>query len=332
MITFIYVLISSSRDFYYEQALLSIFSLRLYNPDERIILLTDATTEASLHGKRSKIKEYISEIQVVKTPEEYTPKERSRYIKTTFRQYLTGDLLFIDTDTIITGKLSDINKTDAEIACVLDYHATLDKRIDGKSVRRKVNDIFNQDITEENYYYNSGIIFVRDTPKTRSFFEKWHKYWEFSALQKGQSYDQPSFLMADRDCGHIVKELDGAYNCQILTSFQYLHNSLIIHFFNNFWEGKSLISPFFQNEIYDEIKSTGEISKKTKQLVLNCKAAFISPIYYTCSQKVEFLNTIVGATLYSLYKKNGITYKLIQVLCNLRYFIIKNIGSYIKKN
>ena len=40
-----------------------------------------------------KVRELANEIKVVEVPEEYNSKERSRYIKTTFRNYLSGNLL-----------------------------------------------------------------------------------------------------------------------------------------------------------------------------------------------------------------------------------------------
>jgi len=329
-IKIVYVLISSDSDTYYEQALLSVYSLRLHNPDDYVVLLVDDVTSASLTGKRAKIKEYVTEVKVVDVPEKYSPKERSRFIKTTFRKYFTGDLLFIDTDTIITGRLSDIGNIDAEIACVLDYHAPLDCLINGNETRERIKNIFSEDVSDENVYFNSGVVFVRDTPAVAQLFEEWHRYWKYSAFEKAQCYDQPALMMADRKCGYMIKELNGIYNCQVLTSIQYLHHARIIHFFNNVWDGKETFSPFFQKQMYEEIKVTGNISDYTKRLVADCKSAFFSPIYFVRSEKVEFLNTLVSATVYSLYKKNSFFYKVLKLLCAMRFSCAKALNRIAK--
>lgn len=319
MLTAVYVLVSYGKDSYYEQALLSLYSLRQHNPNMNVVVLVDDTTEATLCGKRAEIRKYATEIKTVVVPADYTPKERSRYIKTTFRKLLSGNLLFIDTDTIITGNLDEIEQTDAEIACVLDYHAPLDCLIAGLQIKERIKQIFGQDVSDEKLYFNSGVIFLRDTASVYELFDVWHDFWKIATFKKGQCYDQPALLVADRKCGHIIKPLDGIYNCQILTSIQYLHKAKIIHFFNNVWEGKAKFSPFFQDCLYQEIKETGAISERIHQLVLDCKSAFFSPTYYVCTDQVRFLTSLVGCICYSLYKKNNFTYKLLLFLCKARF-------------
>ena len=265
--TAVYILISNGDDLFYEQLLVSLYSLRMHNPELNVVVLVDEKTERTLHGKRSKVRELANEIKVVEVPEEYNSKERSRYIKTTFRNYLSGNLLFIDTDTVITDNLRDVENTNADMACVLDYHATLDQQLDGDKIRQNVQSIFNENISDENIYFNSGVIWLKDTPAVRSLFDQWNHYWKIAAFEAGKCFDQPALMIANRKCGHIIGELDGTYNCQILTSVRYLHKAKIIHFFNNVWQGKEQLSPFLGHELYEEIKRTGEISPETKELI-----------------------------------------------------------------
>lgn len=318
--TAVYVLISSGNDLYYEQLLVSLYSLRLHNPDLNVVVLVDDVTECTLYGKRSKVRDLANDIKVIDVPEEYSPKERSRYIKTTLRSYLTGNLLFIDTDTVIADSIKDIENTDAEIACVLDYHAPLSQQLDGKSIRQNVQSIFHEDVSDENIYYNSGVIWIKDTPGVRNLFDHWNQYWKVAAFEAGKCFDQPALMMANRKSGHIIKELDGSYNCQILTSLQYLSKAKILHFFNNVWQGKEQLSPFFGRDLYEEIKRTGEISHGTKQLIADCKSAFLSPTYFTCKEQVEFMNDIVGRTCFSSYLQDNLTYRIIRLFCRLRYY------------
>ena len=321
--TIVYILISSEKDIYLEQLWLSVYSLRLYHPEANLVLLTDNKTEASLVGNRAKVREYLSEVKVVDVPEEYTPKERSRYIKTTYRRYLKGNLLFLDTDTIIAESLSEIDSCEADIACVLDYHAPLDNLVDGNAIRKRILGIFGEDVSDEHLYFNSGLMFVRDTPQVHHFFDVWHEYWKHAAFEKKQCYDQPALLMANRNCGHIIKELDGIYNCQVLTSIQYLHHAKIIHFFNNEWEGKAELSPFLDDKLYSQMKDGGDIPETLKGQIADCRAAFTSPTFFQCRKKYEFMNTLVGATMYSEWQKGGLLYKIVKCLCEWRYSLIK---------
>lgn len=316
--TAVYVLVSNELDFYYEQALLSVYSLRQHNPTMKVVVLVDRDTESNLIGKRGKIKNYVSEIRVVDVPAVYSAKERSRYIKTTCRNYLSGKLLFIDTDTVISDDLTEVDDIDADIACVLDCHATLDRTIDRMAIVSRVKAIFGRDVSKERNYFNSGVIFMKDTTAVKALFRKWHELWKYSAFEKGHCFDQPALMVADIESGYTIEELNGIFNCQILTSIQHLHRAKIIHYFNNTWLGKSELSPFFDESLYKEIKLTGEITERIQQLVNECKSAFHSPTYFTCKDKVKFSNTIFGATCYSIYKKNGFIYRLLTGLCSLR--------------
>ena len=111
----VYVLISSENDLYLEQAWLSLYSLRLHNPTTHVSVLVDESTQSSLVGKREGFKKLPTEIIVIDTPKDYTPVQRSRYIKTTARKYISGDFLFIDTDTIITDRLDELDSLEIEI-------------------------------------------------------------------------------------------------------------------------------------------------------------------------------------------------------------------------
>ena len=52
----IYVLVSNENDCYLEQALVSIYSLRLYNPDANLLLLVDEETSRTLENGIRKLR------------------------------------------------------------------------------------------------------------------------------------------------------------------------------------------------------------------------------------------------------------------------------------
>ena len=61
----VYVLTSSEKDIYLEQCFVSMCSLRRYNPDAYIVLLTDDLTATTFTGNRKRMIELASEIVTV---------------------------------------------------------------------------------------------------------------------------------------------------------------------------------------------------------------------------------------------------------------------------
>lgn len=308
-----------------EQLWCSLYSLRLHNPEARVVLLTDDHTAQSLVGYRAKIKEYLTDVKVVEVPEEYSPKERSRHIKTTFRSYLKGNLLFLDTDTIIAEDLSSIDLIDKDVACVLDLHTPLNKIIGGEVIHRRMMDLFGIDSSQETSYFNSGAMFVKDSPKAQQLFKLWHKNWKISAFEKNKCLDQPALMASDMACEHVIQELPGVWNCQVLGSIQYLHHAKVIHFFNVNWDGKHEFSPFFDEKTYIQIKKLGDIPVLIKKYIEDPKSAFFSPTYFACKERYDFMWTPVGETMYSEFKKNGFLYRFVKILCSIRSAIIKQL-------
>ena len=126
---YVYVLTSTPKDLYYEQALMSVWSLRYRMPDADIIVLVDDKTFKSFEDeKRSELKK-LAEVKSIEFDDKVTNVERSRLIKTAIPDYVSGDFLYIDCDTIIADDLSDIEKAGCETGGILDGHCYLDEHI-----------------------------------------------------------------------------------------------------------------------------------------------------------------------------------------------------------
>jgi hypothetical protein len=270
----VYVLASSVNDTYYEQFFLSAVSLRLYNPASEIIVLVDAKTNGSLTDKRAGFKKYVSETKVISVPPEFSQKEASRWIKTSIHHYVTGDFLFIDCDTIITGNLTPDFTADVQIGAVLDTHVTLDRHhICDNFQKEDIKAGFVSSL-KTNIRYNGGLIFCKDDTPARNFFEKWHSLW-LEGRKRGCTQDMPSLNQANFELGNIITELDGSWNCQIShNGLPFLSNAKIIHYY-----ATSLISfePAYipaSTKILSLIKETGELPAEIFKLLENPKSAF----------------------------------------------------------
>ena len=163
----VYTLVSSPSDFYLEQALLSVYSLRIYNPQSIVELVVDQFTEKTIVDKREEIKKYITNLVKIDVPAEFNKVQRSRYLKNNLRKFIKGDYLYIDCDTVVCKPLDDIDNMSADVAMVADLNRDL--LLDDPNTIHKCEKagFYNM---KGKPYYNSGVIYAKDTPKAHMFF------------------------------------------------------------------------------------------------------------------------------------------------------------------
>lgn len=321
----VYCIVSNDEDIYLEQAWVSIYTLRRHNPDAEVILLVDKDTELTLIGKRSGIKELVAEVVAVDTPDGYNAMQRSRYLKTNFRQFIAGDLLFIDADTVIGGSLAGIDNIDAEIACVPDGHRSF-RELSGTDtdIRHCISSTFGKMDFDDDFYFNSGIIFVKDTSRTHAFFADWYETWKYSAFEKGMSLDQPALFVTNKKNGHLIKELAGEYNCQIAYSLKYFYGGLILHFFNvSLPMMSSELSVFYDDSFYRKLKDYGNVAHEVKEVLDDKSRWFNVQTNIVDNSHFDFLTSNVGLNIYNSYMANTLLYKINERFCACKYMIKK---------
>jgi hypothetical protein len=249
----VYVLTCAPEATYIEQALISIWSTRYHNPDTSIILLVDDKTDDLLIGTRGGLLNYISEKIVVRFEDiTLTPMYRSRYIKTKARQIIEGDFLFIDSDTICQRPLHDINNFKCEVGAVLESHLPVCEFCTSlHESASKVCATIGVDVDAEKFYYSSGVLYVKDTQQTHKLYELWHQYWlEGNAM--GLRIDQPSLAKANREIGHIIKQIPDTYNCILFTHPPFVREAHILHIAA--YKNPSFL---FTNKVLNYVKENG---------------------------------------------------------------------------
>lgn len=227
----LYILVSSPKDVYLEQAYLSALTARRHNPGARMLLLTDIPTRDGF-GSRGPLdaefrKLFDAEIAVDLDPS-LPPMKRSRFLKTGMRNLVDGDFLFIDADTLVTGPLDEANGIEADLAACEDLHtpfATHPHRDATLSMCRKLG----FDASAEESYFNSGVLFVRDTADNRIFFRRWQENY-LKGYKEGIRPDQPSFAKTNAGLGHPVVRLEDRWNCEVQSGVRYLRDALIVHY------------------------------------------------------------------------------------------------------
>lgn len=269
--TYVYVLVSGKNDLYYEQALMSTYSLRNLMPDASVVLLVDNKTEDSINSdslKRAEIKKYVSKIISVQFDEKVSNAERSRLIKTSIPEYIDDDFLYIDCDTIIADDLSEIEKIPYKTAGILDGHVMLDEHIHKKYFLERDKKLGFHGTQAADCNINGGVIFARKGEESKNLFKEWNEAWKYSAYQKHDFHDQSALNEANYRTGLKMRLLDGEWNCQPSHGgLAFLKDAKIIHYYSSEFSGKNYI-PYYKladKELQNRIKTEGKISDDIKK-------------------------------------------------------------------
>ena len=307
----VYVLTSTEKDIYLEQTLVSIYSLRKYNPQVHVTLLTDTLTEKTLrYGNRIQILEFVDELIVINFPESLSGKIRSRYLKTNIRNYMDGDYLYLDSDTIVYADLSSIDDCVYNIAAVLDCHGALSENPYLGMIREHAKAVNNNLIKQDNYF-NSGVMYVKDNNITRDFYKKWNATYNLSK-DKVSCMDQPSFNKVNSDF-NIVKEIDGIWNCQLKHGFRFFRNVKIFHILTtNKHKDGDYLHLFQLDDFYMKLKNKDMNLSYLDKYVENLDVGW----------NVSVSEVIVGSDLKNMSKKEMV---LTSEILESNSYIIKSI-------
>ncbi|MBQ7268266.1 MAG: hypothetical protein IJS62_00215 [Bacteroidales bacterium] len=297
----LYVLVSDGSDCYAEQLMLSLTSLRRHCPGAEVCVLTDNATMDALpsRGGSGKTLLALPDRWIVADPGADLPKHfRSRILKTEMREHIQGDFLYIDTDTIVLGPLDAIDDVSFPLALCLDHHCALRDIAVKKDIAAHCRQV-GFDITEDDTYFNSGVIFARDCPEVRDFFRSWKEKY-LAGRERGIKEDQPSlaWVVAEKP---IAGRLDEVWNCQLPYGVRYMKDARIFHYFAAGQDGSRLFL-FNRTDVLEEIKRSGGITGEA-DAVLEDPFKGISPLSYLSStEDFSFFTTRRYRDLRRLYR------------------------------
>lgn len=259
----LYVLVSSEKDIFWEQTYLSVYSVRQHNPSITISVLMDDVTYMSLVGVRNKLLEWIDEPIVINLDNKLSNMMKSRYLKTNVRNYVLGDFLYIDSDTIILDDLSKIDSFKFEMGAVYEFN----RKLADNTGRRSLEEVlsrFGLHLDGSDEYYNSGVVFVRDTPGNHAFFNEWFNKW-LDGTKNGVYFDQLSLGFTNKAHHNYIKPLGGEWNCQGKYCINYVREARIFHYlFDSAFE-----FPLMCKDAFIELKKTGNINSLLLSIVEN---------------------------------------------------------------
>lgn len=275
---YVYVLSSSEKDYYYEELLISAYSLRAQMRRAEIIVVTDDKTYDTLCGTREEIKRIVTQIIVKWYDSAISSKVRSRLMKTSLRSIIDGDFIFIDTDTVIVADLAELDSIDCDLAFVLDKHIHLSDYY-AKEYHSYNAKVAGYRPAYKDCHYNSGVALVRDTPLVRKFYSTWNNLY-LEGLKKGVDTDQCSLNETNCRFDGLIQELDGIWNVQLDTGMRYIHEGKIFHYLGYRPTHKEKkyknTLPFLlcDSTYFDYVKCTGRLNADIISILNHPKSAF----------------------------------------------------------
>lgn len=299
----VYVLTSSNSDYYLEQTLISVYSLRIYNKYAKVVLITDNDTYSTLHGARKSIFEYFDEVIPIETPTGFNNVRKSRFLKTLVRKIISGNFLFVDSDTIICGSLECVDDINVEVGGVPDKHVPIRFHPLRNTILAQIKKAGLQDIDENAPYVNSGVLYVKDSILTHELYNLWHSKW--LELQAQQTLDQPPLAWVNHKMGYPIKFLPDIFNCQVLDGgLKFLNSALIIHYFASSKNSNGQ-TPYaiYDSSLYNNIKISGVIDKNTDALIRNPYTSFIPVCRIIAGDDMHILDGVFYKLIYKQYPK-----------------------------
>jgi hypothetical protein len=156
---------------------------------------------------------------------------RNRFLKTNLRNLIDGRYLFLDSDTLIRGDLSEIFSLTSDIACAANHSKRqLERQVseDDKAVLKAM-----QWQTRDDVYVNGGLMLCNDTPDARRFAADWHRRWRACYERTERYRDQPALNAAIFATGPNLVTLPPRFNAQIKIAPETAAEAVVWHFYTS---------------------------------------------------------------------------------------------------
>ena len=313
----LYVLVSTNDDIFAEQTYLSLLSLKRHNDSCSVSLLVDNKTAKSLKSRKFDLMSLVDEPIIVDMPEEMSNKYKSRVLKTSMRNYVEGDFLYIDSDTIILSDLSEIDKEQSDMAAVYEYNRPFCENTNKKTLA-EIYERIGHDINRIKDYFNSGVIYVKDNSQTRLFFNDWFSEWE-NETKLGIFFDQPSLGICNARRGNYISALDGSWNCQGRYCLNYSRSAKIYHYLFD----KGYDFPLLKKESFFELKENGTVNQMLENAFVDPFKCIGSKNLIITDNDVIIRNSRLYAAVKAIYNHQMLYMALEKILNGIYSIFVK---------
>src|SRR5690349_2743363 len=121
-----YVVSATGWDRFAQMACVSASLLRRWHPDAHITVLADEVTHATWERQRNGLIEVVDEVVCAETGRLPTAAHRNRFLKTTMRQRLRGDFVYLDADAIPLGPIDQLLHQTEPLGAALEQNTKLE--------------------------------------------------------------------------------------------------------------------------------------------------------------------------------------------------------------
>ena len=215
-------------DLYSAMARISAASVRLTNPSVTVFLVCDAISAAVMKRKRDPLFDEVDEVIEFDTPDGDNGF-RSRFVKTSLGNLLSGPFLYLDCDTVVRGDLSELFCIDADIGCAPDHSRdTFEQQF-----VQSEDDVLKLAgwRTRRDVYVNGGVISYCDTVGAKRLAADWHTKWLKSYELSRNHRDQPALNAAIFDAKAQLHILSHRFNAQCSMSPRTARDAAIWHLY-----------------------------------------------------------------------------------------------------
>jgi hypothetical protein len=245
MLQVCYVVVSTGWDRHSQMAWVSAHAARLQEPNARIIMVVEGTAPGAEDEMKKRFAG-IADTVMTKRVEDPTPVAKSRVHKILLREYITGDFLYVDSDTLAVAPFRDVLECDGEVGVVADFNFDIRRGWFPKDVEQPFREL-GWDYPPP-YEVNAGVIFMRDTPAVHAFCQEWLSRFRASTALP-HVWDQMTFnsaLFATK-VPHVV--LPHGYNAIVVKRNYRFRSAKILHFFGSSDEQRGTLLEHLMNHL-----------------------------------------------------------------------------------
>lgn len=287
----LYVIVSGEKDIYLEQGYVSMFSAKMQMPECHITILTDVKTADTFTGVRKEEIQYADEIITIDLDSNLPAQKRSRLLKTNARNYVDGDFVFIDCDTIIVKDISIIDNDSSILSACWDSHSDFPHnpyRYASIEDTKKLG----VDISKETVYFNSGVMLVKDNDFTRDFYKRWNENY-LKGYQRGVYMDQPSLEVTNIELKYPIQKLAPEWNCELKHGIKYLKDAYIVHYLCTNPSRSNDQQLFLLNEkdVFLDIKKNAVIPSKIIEVIKDPFKGLADVTHCFAGKELDFFHT-----------------------------------------
>jgi len=210
-------------------AWLSATSVRLQQPDARIVVVIEGLSPDGARAVAQRFEQLADDIRV-QPSDEPTPVGKSRLHKMKLREYLQGDFVYLDSDTLAVAPLSRIMDATGEVAAAMDFNHSASSTWFPKEFEEAFRDLGWEYPLRR--YVNAGVILMRDRPAVYACCEEWVRRFHASSVMP-HVWDQATFNSAIAATGVPFSVLEPGYNAMVVKQKVPFKDSRVLHFFGS---------------------------------------------------------------------------------------------------